>query len=57
MAKAQSETSHYNEYDYVVVNDDFETALSEIETIVMAKRLSLKSQTVRHQALLENLLK
>ncbi|MAB62032.1 MAG: guanylate kinase [Pseudoalteromonas sp.] len=57
MAKAQSETSHYNEYDYVVVNDDFDTALKEIETIVMAKRLSLKSQTVRHQALLENLLK
>ncbi|MCH2087055.1 MULTISPECIES: guanylate kinase [unclassified Pseudoalteromonas] len=57
MAKAQSETSHYNEYDYVVVNDDFDTALTEIETIVMAKRLSLKSQAVRHQALLENLLK
>ena len=57
MAKSQSETSHYNEYDYVVVNDDFDTALTEIETIVMAKRLSLKSQTVRHQALLENLLK
>jgi len=57
MAKAQSETSHYNEYDYVVVNDDFDTALTEIETIVMAKRLSLKSQNVRHQALLENLLK
>ena len=57
MAKAQSETSHYNEYDYVVVNDDFDTALAEIETIVMAKRLSLKSQTVRHQAGLENLLK
>ncbi|QWV05005.1 guanylate kinase [Pseudoalteromonas shioyasakiensis] len=57
MAKAQSETSHYNEYDYVVVNDDFDTALAEIETIVLAKRLSLKSQTVRHQALLENLLK
>ncbi|MCC9660841.1 guanylate kinase [Pseudoalteromonas sp. MB41] len=57
MAKAQSETSHYNEYDYVVVNDDFDTALAEIETIVMAKRLSLKSQAQRHQTLLENLLK
>ena len=57
MAKAQSETSHYNEYDYVVVNDDFDTALAEIEMIVMAKRLSLQSQAVRHQALLENLLK
>ncbi|MEZ7279002.1 guanylate kinase [Pseudoalteromonas sp. 68 DY56-GL68] len=57
MAKAQSETSHYNEYDYVVVNDDFDTALAEIETIVMAKRLSLKSQTIRHQKLLNALLK
>ncbi len=57
MAKAQSETSHFKEYDYVIVNDDFDTALSEIETIVLAKRLSLKSQTVRHQTLLDNLLK
>lgn len=57
MEKAQSETSHYNEYDYVVVNDDFDTALAEIEMIVMAKRLSLQSQAVRHQALLDNLLK
>jgi len=57
MAKAQSETSHYNEYDYVVVNDDFDTALAEIETIVMARRLSLKSQAQRHQTLLDNLLK
>jgi len=39
------------------VNDDFDIALAEIETIVMAKRLSLQSQAVRHQALLDNLLK
>ncbi|MBB1435692.1 guanylate kinase [Pseudoalteromonas sp. SG43-6] len=57
MAKAQSETSHYNEYDYVVVNDDFATALKEIETIVLAKRLSLQSQAIRHQDLLVDLLR
>ena len=57
MAKAQSETSHFNEYDYVVVNDDFATALYEIETIVLAKRLSLQSQAIRHQELLTDLLK
>ncbi|AYM87885.1 guanylate kinase [Pseudoalteromonas agarivorans] len=57
MAKAQSETSHYNEYDYVVVNDDFETALSNIETIVLAQRLTLKAQASRHQDLITNLLK
>ncbi|NMM41377.1 guanylate kinase [Pseudoalteromonas arctica] len=57
MAKAQSETSHYNEYDYLVVNDDFATALKEIETIVLAKRLSLHSQAIRHQDLLVDLLR
>ena len=57
MAKAQSETSHYNEYDYVVVNADFETALSNIETIVLAQRLTLKAQASRHHDLITNLLK
>lgn len=44
MAQAQSETSHYDEYDFVVVNDDFNTALSEIESVVIAQRLTLKAQ-------------
>ena len=57
MAKAQSETSHYNEYDYVVVNDDFETALSNIETIVLGQRLTLKAPASRHHDLITNLLK
>ncbi len=57
MAQAQSETSHYNEYDFVIVNDDFDTALTDIETIVMAQRLTLKMQSVRHQSLLNSLLK
>ena len=57
MAQAQSETSHYNEYDFVIVNDDFDTALSDIETIVMAQRLTLKAQQNRHQNLLSSLLK
>ena len=57
MAKAQSETSHYNEYDFVIVNDDFESALGDIEMIVMAQRLTLKAQEERHQVLLNSLLK
>ncbi|WP_409424056.1 guanylate kinase [Pseudoalteromonas sp. RW-H-Ap-1] len=57
MAQAQSETSHYNEYDFVIVNDDFDTALSDIETIVIAQRLTLKAQTTRHQTLINELLK
>ena len=57
MAQAQSETSHYDEYDFVVVNDDFDTALSEIESVVIAQRLTLKVQTTRHQTLINELLK
>lgn len=57
MAQAQSETSHYNEYDFVIVNDDFESALADIEIIVMAQRLTLKAQEDRHQVLLNSLLK
>lgn len=57
MAQAQSESSHYDEYDYVVVNDDFNTALAQIETIVLAKRLSLQCQSVRHQELIADLIK
>ncbi|MDX1727008.1 guanylate kinase [Pseudoalteromonas sp. SCSIO 43095] len=57
MAQAQSETSHYDEYDFVVVNNDFDTALSEIESVVIAQRLTLKAQTTRHQTLINELLK
>ena len=57
MTQAQSETSHYDEYDFVVVNDDFDTALSEIESIAIAQRLTLKAQTTRHQTLINELLK
>jgi guanylate kinase len=39
MAKAGDEIKHWEEYDYVVVNRDVATALSEIRMIVGAERL------------------
>lgn len=56
MAKAQSETSHYNEYDFLIVNDDFDTALYQLESIVFASRLAQANQALKHQALLQDLL-
>ncbi|MBQ4837543.1 guanylate kinase [Pseudoalteromonas luteoviolacea] len=56
MAEAKSESSHYNEFDYVIVNDNFETALTELEHIVVAARLQTKAQQVRHQTLITELL-
>lgn len=34
MSEAESELSHKNEYDFVVINDDFDTALKELNQIV-----------------------
>ena len=56
MAQAVSEMSHYVEADYLVVNDSFETALQELRSILIAGRLRLAKQTLRHQALLADLL-
>ncbi len=47
MADARSELSHYPEYDYLVINDDFETALAELRAIVVAERLREPRQSAR----------
>lgn len=56
MAEAESEMSHYNEFDYVIVNDDFQQSLAELKAILTAERLKLSSQEIRHKALIEQLL-
>lgn len=56
MRDAQSEMSHYKDFDYLVVNDDFEQALAELQAIVTAQRLDHDRQIVRHKALIDALL-
>ncbi|MDP8161689.1 guanylate kinase [Pasteurella skyensis] len=56
MEKAVSEISHYNEFDYIIVNQHFETALNELKSILIAERLKQQSQSLRHQPLIHNLL-
>jgi guanylate kinase len=34
MAEAVAEMSHYNEFDHVIVNDDFEAALKDLQTLI-----------------------
>jgi guanylate kinase len=53
MAQAVEEMSHYVESDFLVVNNDFEQALTELEAIVVCQRL----QTTRHQEVLTGLLR
>ncbi len=56
MNKAVSEISHYHEFDYIVVNDDFDAALAELDAIVSSRRLRKEKQVMRHKSLFENLL-
>jgi guanylate kinase len=39
MARAGNEISHWAEYDYVVINDDLDTTLAKIQTILAAERM------------------
>ncbi|MDP4527419.1 guanylate kinase [Alkalimonas delamerensis] len=56
MSKAQDEMSHANEYDYLIVNDDFQQALLELRAIVLAQRNRWQNQQQRQQDLLDQLL-
>lgn len=56
MTAAVDEISHYAEADYIVVNDDFDRALSDLRSIVQSRRLRTEAQVVRQQALLNELL-
>ena len=56
MRDAVSEMSHYDEYDYLIINDDFRQAQDELASILRSRRLRLDAQAGRHGALLAALL-
>ncbi len=56
MASALDQMSHYAEFNYLVVNDDFSVALADLEAIVRAERMTLARQQWRFQPLLQVLL-
>lgn len=56
MSQAIGEMSHYAEYDYLVINDDFETALQDLHAIFLANRLQQPFQAAKHHMLLAGLL-
>lgn len=56
MAEAKSESSHYAEADYLVINDTFDSALTDLKAIFTCHRLQLKKQQIRQAALLTDIL-
>ncbi|MBL6752345.1 MAG: guanylate kinase [Nevskia sp.] len=56
MRAARAEMAHYDEYSYLVVNEDFGRALEQLAAIVQAHRLRTGVQQARHAALIRELL-
>ena len=53
---AREEMSHYTEFDYVIVNEHFETAVDDMCAIFTASRLRREAQVARHSRLITQLL-
>ena len=57
MQAARDEIAHYSETDFIVLNDDFETALHDLQSIVRAHRLSQEIQSRELTGVIADLLR
>jgi guanylate kinase len=57
LADSREEIAHAEDFDYIVVNDDFADALADLRAIVASQRLRRPVQLLRHAALIGDLLK
>ena len=53
LAAAEEEIAHAVEYDYVIINDDFNRAVLDFRSVVRAERLTTTRQLARHGDLLK----
>ena len=56
LANAREEMSHYSEFDYLIVNEHFDAAVSELRAIFQAQRLKQSARQLRYAALISHLL-
>lgn len=57
MEKAVDEMNHYEEYDYLIINDDFQKAINDLKTIIISEHLCLFRQQKKYNSLINQLLK
>ena len=53
---AVEDMQQYTNFDYVIINDDFNKALHDLESVIIANRLVISQQATRHQELIEKLI-
>jgi guanylate kinase len=56
LLNSRGEIAHAHQFDYILVNDDFDEALAGLQAIVQAVRLRSALQSQRHEALIAELL-
>jgi guanylate kinase len=56
LAAAQEDMAHLIEFDYVIINNDFQEAAGDLRAILRASRLTGERQRTRHALLIQNLL-
>jgi len=56
MQDAVSEMIHYDEFDYIVINDDFDRAVQDLRSIFLSRRLEAAAQSRRHRDLIRQLI-
>jgi guanylate kinase len=57
LADSRDDIAHAGEFDYLIVNDDFATALADLRAIVTTRNLRSATQRGRHAALLADLMR
>jgi len=55
LGQSCDDIKHYDEFDYVVINDDFEIAVAQLASIFQANRVTLQKQKQTNLVLLSEL--
>ncbi len=55
LGQSCEDIKHYNEFDYVLVNDSFDESVKQLASIFYANRNRLEKQQINNQALLDEL--
>ncbi|MEE8340202.1 MAG: guanylate kinase [Xanthomonadales bacterium] len=55
MREARTEISHSSEFDYLIINDDFDQALTDLHSIIRHRKLQRPEQKKHYQDLLAEL--
>ena len=53
--EAKDDISHYTEYDFIVINDDFDRSLGELKAIIKATTVNQKYQTAFYDSIVKEL--